>query len=92
MINSVITAAKQAGQLIQDIRSRPFDVEQKGKDGPVTEADGKVTDLFGEPLRFNQPFPKTKGVLAGAPEVYERALTEIREIGASDRMAEMEGR
>jgi myo-inositol-1(or 4)-monophosphatase len=58
----------------------------------VEEAGGKVTDLFGEPPRFNQPFPKTKGILAGAPAAYERALGEIRELGASDRMAEMEGR
>ena len=58
----------------------------------VEEAGGKVTDLFGEPLRFNQSFPKTKGILAGAPEAYARALEEIRGIGASDRMAEMDGR
>jgi myo-inositol-1(or 4)-monophosphatase len=58
----------------------------------VEEAGGKATDLFGEALRFNQPFPKTKGILAGAPEAYARALEEIREIGASDRMAEMDGR
>ena len=58
----------------------------------VEEAGGKATDLFGEPLRFNQSFPKTKGILAGAPEAYARALEEIRGIGASDRMAEMDGR
>ena len=58
----------------------------------VEEAGGKVADVFGEPLVFNQPFPKTKGILGGAPGAYERALAEIRAIGASDRMAEMEGR
>ena len=58
----------------------------------IEEAGGKVADVFGEPLRFNQAFPKTKGVLAGAPQAYERALEEIRAIGASDRMAEMEGK
>ena len=31
-------------------------------------------------------------ILAGAPEAYARALEEIGEIGASDRMAEMDGR
>ncbi len=55
----------------------------------VEEAGGKVSDVFGDPLKFNQPFPKTKGILAGAPEAYDRALKEIRKIGASDRMAEM---
>ncbi len=58
----------------------------------VEEAGGKATNVFGEPLVFNQPFPKTKGILAGAPDAYDRALHEIRDIGASDRMAEMEGR
>jgi myo-inositol-1(or 4)-monophosphatase len=57
----------------------------------VEEAGGKVTDLFGEALRFNQPFPKTKGILAGAPEAYGRALSEIQVIGASARMGEFEG-
>ncbi len=58
----------------------------------VDEAGGKATDLFGDPLRFNQPFPKTKGILCGAPEAYRRALAELKEIGASDRMAEMDGK
>lgn len=58
----------------------------------VEEAGGKATDLFGEPLRFNQPFPKTRGILAGAPESYDRALRQIRAVGASDRMAELGGR
>ncbi|MFQ5705525.1 MAG: 3'(2'),5'-bisphosphate nucleotidase CysQ, partial [Gemmatimonadales bacterium] len=54
----------------------------------VEEAGGKVTDLFGGPLEFNQPFPKVKGVLAGAPEAYERARTQLGSVGASDRMGE----
>lgn len=58
----------------------------------VEEAGGRVTDVFGDPLRFNQSFPKTKGILAGAPAAYARALAEIKGIGASDRMAEMDGR
>ena len=54
----------------------------------VEEAGGKVTDLFGDDLVFNQPFPKTKGILAGAPEAYERALARLQDVGASDRMNE----
>jgi myo-inositol-1(or 4)-monophosphatase len=56
----------------------------------VEEAGGRVTDLFGEPLRFNQAFPKTRGILAGAPRAFEAALDRIREVGASDRMLELE--
>ncbi len=55
----------------------------------VQEAGGRATDLFGEPLVFNRPFPKTKGILAGAEGAYARVLARIREIGASDRMAEL---
>ena len=54
----------------------------------VSEAGGIATDLFGEPLRFNQSFPKVKGILAGAPETYRRAQEQIEAIGASDRMDE----
>jgi myo-inositol-1(or 4)-monophosphatase len=56
----------------------------------VEEAGGIATDVFGGPLQYNQPFPKVRGVLAGAPEAYARALARIRETGASDRMAEMD--
>lgn len=55
----------------------------------VEEAGGKATDLFGEPLRFNQPFPKTRGILAGAPRAWEQALAAVKAIGASDRMEEL---
>lgn len=54
----------------------------------VEEAGGIATDLFGEELQFNQPFPKTKGILAGSPEAYERARRLVAEVGASDRMRE----
>lgn len=54
----------------------------------VREAGGVVTDLFGEPLRFNRAFPKVKGILAGAPGAYERARAQVEATGASDRMAE----
>ena len=56
----------------------------------VAEAGGIATDLYGDPLRYNQPFPKTKGILAGAPETYERALRELEAVGASDRMEEVQ--
>jgi myo-inositol-1(or 4)-monophosphatase len=54
----------------------------------VAEAGGRVSDLFGNPLAYNQPFPKVKGILAGAPEAYERARKQITTTGASDRMSE----
>lgn len=54
----------------------------------VEEAGGRATDVFGDPLTFNQPFPKVKGILAGAPEAWARALALVRETGASDRMQE----
>ena len=57
----------------------------------VGEAGGVVTDMFGAELRFNQPFPKTRGVLAGAPAAHARALETLRSIGASDRMSELDG-
>jgi myo-inositol-1(or 4)-monophosphatase len=56
----------------------------------VREAGGMATDLFGGALRYNQPFPKVKGILAGAPQAYLRAAEEIAAIGASDRMDEFE--
>ncbi len=55
----------------------------------VAEAGGLATDLFGDRLRFNQPFPKVKGILAGASGAYARARNEIAAIGASDRMDEL---
>ena len=47
-----------------------------------------VSDMFGNDLRFNQPFPKVKGVLAAAPQAWERLLQTLQTVGASDRMAE----
>jgi myo-inositol-1(or 4)-monophosphatase len=54
----------------------------------VSEAGGLATDMFGHNLAFNRPFPKVKGILAGAPQAYERGLEQLRVIGASDRMDE----
>ena len=58
----------------------------------VQEAGGRATDVFGEPLTFNQPRPKTRGVLAGAAGAYGRVLDRLRIVGASDRMAELKDR
>ena len=55
----------------------------------VSEAGGRVSDAFGDPLRFNQPFPKVKGILAGAPGAYSRALEQMASAGPSDRMGEV---
>jgi myo-inositol-1(or 4)-monophosphatase len=54
----------------------------------VEEAGGLATDVFGCPLAYNQPFPKVRGILAGAPQAYARALAQIETLGASDRMNE----
>ncbi|HXG46804.1 MAG TPA: 3'(2'),5'-bisphosphate nucleotidase CysQ [Methylomirabilota bacterium] len=56
----------------------------------VQEAGGIATELAGTPLRFNQPRPKVRGILAGAPSTYARALTELAAVGASGRMAELD--
>ena len=55
----------------------------------VSEAGGTVSDAFREPLRFNQGFPKVRGILAGAPDAYQRALKQIVLTGPSRRMSEV---
>ena len=57
----------------------------------VQEAGGVATELAGTPLRYNQARPKVRGILAGAPEAHSRALAELAAVGASDRMAELDG-
>jgi myo-inositol-1(or 4)-monophosphatase len=52
----------------------------------VAEAGGLATDAFGEALVYNQPFPKVKGILAGAPAAHARALAQMQTLGASARM------
>lgn len=54
----------------------------------VREAGGLATDIFGGPLRYNQSFPKVRGILAGASEAYARARDRVAEVGASARMDE----
>lgn len=54
----------------------------------VQEAGGLATDVFGNELRFNQAFPKTKGVLAGARRTHARVREIIEGLGVTDRMRE----
>ena len=56
----------------------------------VREAGGVATNVFGDRLRFNQPFPKTKGILAGAPKAFARAKDRVDAIGASYRMSDFD--
>ncbi len=56
----------------------------------VAEAGGVATDLFGGPLRYNQAFPKVRGILAGAPDAARRAADVIARVGASARMREFD--
>ncbi|NIR46582.1 MAG: 3'(2'),5'-bisphosphate nucleotidase CysQ [Gemmatimonadetes bacterium] len=58
----------------------------------VSEAGGLVTELAGGKLTFNRPFPKVRGILAGAPDAYARAGEQLNAIGPSDRMSELEGK
>ncbi len=58
----------------------------------VAEAGGRVSDVFGAPLRYNQPRPKVPGVLAGAPAAHARALELARALGPSARMRELDPR
>ena len=44
----------------------------------VTEAGGHITDRSGAALRFNNAHPKFSGVIAGAPDLVEDALTLLR--------------
>lgn len=56
----------------------------------VTEAGGRVSEALGGPLAYNRPRPKVAGILAGAPQAYDRLLADVKRIGASDRMAELD--
>lgn len=54
----------------------------------VREAGGRCTELLGTELEYNKPFPKVRGMLAGAPEAHERARRRLEDVGAADRMRE----
>jgi len=54
----------------------------------VLEAGGVAVDCFGEALAFNRPFPKSRGILAGAPDAAARVLAVVERVGVSDRMDE----
>ena len=46
MLDRVIAAAEAAGHVIQEIWESGFDVEQKGSQGPVTQADRAADALL----------------------------------------------
>jgi myo-inositol-1(or 4)-monophosphatase len=48
----------------------------------VTEAGGRVTDLRGEPLRFNRRDPEVHGLLAATPALHAVLLEAARELPA----------
>ncbi len=54
----------------------------------VREAGGSCADMFGGVMNFPTPFPKVRGVLAGAPEAAARMLEQLRVLGPSERMNE----
>ncbi len=54
----------------------------------VREAGGRCTELLGTDLEYNKPFPKVRGMLAGAPEAHERARRRLEDVGAAERMRE----
>ena len=56
----------------------------------VAEAGGIATDVLGRPLRYNQPFPKVRGVLAGAPAAHDRVRRTVAVVGVSGRMDELD--
>lgn len=45
----------------------------------VREAGALVTDVFGEPLRFNKPDPRAFGVLCSAPAVHAATVELLRD-------------
>lgn len=56
----------------------------------VKEAGRVATEALGGPLAYNRRRPKVAGILAGASQAYAGLLKEVRLVGASDRMAELE--
>lgn len=54
----------------------------------VEEAGGRCSELMGTELEYNKPFPKVRGMLAGAPAGWERALARLSDVGPAERMRE----
>jgi myo-inositol-1(or 4)-monophosphatase len=52
----------------------------------IQEAGGHASELLGSKLLFNKPFPKVKGILAGAEGACGRALAQIETLPPSERM------
>ena len=55
----------------------------------IQEAGGIATEALGDPLMYNRPRPKVAGILAGSHEAHARLLAQVKQIGVSDRMAEL---
>lgn len=43
----------------------------------LTEAGGVITDREGEPLRFNKPVPRLRGVIAATPAIHTEVLRRV---------------
>lgn len=43
----------------------------------VREAGGRITDRFGNPLRYNNPIPQLDGVLAATPAIHSQLLAAL---------------
>ena len=51
----------------------------------VVEAGGRVSDIGGRPLRFNQPDPRIEGVISGSPDVHGRLVERARGLAGPGR-------
>lgn len=56
----------------------------------VVEAGGRVTDLGGSDLRFNQPDPTFRGILAGNAEFHQRMSRQIAALPPGARLSAKE--
>jgi len=51
----------------------------------VSEAGGQVSDILGNPIRFNRSTPKIAGIVAAAPQAYRRLRPTLDTLGLVDR-------
>jgi 3'(2'), 5'-bisphosphate nucleotidase len=77
-LNVLLRIASEAARVVMDVYARPFDVDYKGPQDPVTEADRRANALICE--RLEQEFP---GVPIVAEESDPTAFSEFRK---SDRV------
>lgn len=58
----------------------------------VEEAGGRVSDVNGEPVRYNRADPRVYGIIAsGAGQVHERLLSRVQALGPHPRLVDLEG-